>query len=68
MHDTPLGRVVGIRAETDSKAIERFGSFEKRIRSEWRQFRAKQLQREYTDSDKMAVAQMFEKMFTKMFG
>ncbi|MBR1724046.1 MAG: hypothetical protein IJ723_03385 [Ruminococcus sp.] len=68
MHDTPLGRVVTIRAETDRKVIERYGTFEKRIRSEWRQFRASQLEHEYTETDRLEVARKFEEMFAKMFG
>lgn len=35
MHDTPLGRVVAIRAETDAKVIKDFTKDEKKIRNEW---------------------------------
>ena len=34
--DTPLGRIVSIRAETDPEAIKRFSQSEKKIRNEWR--------------------------------
>ena len=34
--DTPLGRVVSIRAETDPETIKRFSQSEKKIRNEWR--------------------------------
>lgn len=34
--DTPLGRIVSIRSETDSETIKRFSPSEKKIRDEWR--------------------------------
>jgi hypothetical protein len=34
--DTPLGRIVSIRAEDDPEAIKRFSPSEKKIRNEWR--------------------------------
>ena len=33
--DSPLGRIIQIRAETDSEIIKRFSSNQKRIRNEW---------------------------------
>ena len=39
MEDTPLGRVVGIRAERDPDAIRRFTPGQKQIRAEWAAFR-----------------------------
>lgn len=35
MPDTPLGRIVSIRAEKDPKAIAKFSKEEKRIRNDW---------------------------------
>lgn len=35
MPDTPLGRIVAIRAEKDPKVIKKFSTDQKRIRSEW---------------------------------
>ncbi|EFM10172.1 conserved hypothetical protein [Paenibacillus curdlanolyticus YK9] len=37
MPDTPLGSVVGIRAETDPKTIKSFTADQRRIHREWRQ-------------------------------
>ena len=34
--DTPLGRIVSIRSETDTETIKRFSPSEKKIRNEWR--------------------------------
>lgn len=41
MEDTPLGRVVQIRSESDPKTISEMTAQEKKIRSDWSQFRAK---------------------------
>lgn len=34
--DSPLGRIVRIRAENDPKMIEKFTAYQRKIRSEWR--------------------------------
>ncbi len=48
--DTPLGRIVSIRAEDDPEILEYFNSEQKRIRTEWRTRRAKQcLKRTWRD-------------------
>jgi len=39
MGDTPLGRVVAVRAERDVERIKRFGEYENGIRRRWREFR-----------------------------
>lgn len=40
--DTPLGRTVQIRAETDPKRIKEFNTYEKRIYNEWKEYRKSQ--------------------------
>lgn len=44
MYDTPLGRVVSIRAEKDQKVIKGFSKEEKRIRDEWLRRKYKKMQ------------------------
>lgn len=44
MYDTPLGRVVSIRAEKDQKVIKGFSKEEKRIRDEWLKRKHKKVQ------------------------
>lgn len=41
--ETPLGYVVNIRSESDPKKIKEMTKNEKRIRSEWQSFKAKQM-------------------------
>ena len=43
MEDTPLGRVVSIRAETDRDTIRRFTPDQRRIRAEWDAFRLEKM-------------------------
>ena len=40
MADTPLGRVVAVRAEKDAERIRGFGEYERGVRRAWREFRA----------------------------
>jgi len=36
--ETPLGQIVSIRSETDSKIIEKFTSGQKKIYEDWQKF------------------------------
>lgn len=65
MHDTPLGQVVAIRAETDEDMIKSFSPDQKRIRDEWRDRQAeKQLEDpEQLDKDMEQLGKMFANMF-----
>ncbi|MBQ7755974.1 MAG: hypothetical protein IJ401_01565 [Oscillospiraceae bacterium] len=68
MDDTPLGRVVQIRCENDKDVIANYTNHEKKIRSEWISFRDSQIQKNYTEKEKIDVAAYFEKLFTDMLG
>ena len=60
--DTPLGRIVAIRAQEDKDAIKNFNQYEKKIYSDWRNRQAKHKgQNEvmaYLDSMKNALIRM----------
>lgn len=43
MYDTPLGRIVSIRAEKDPKVIKEFSKEERKIRNEWILRRSREL-------------------------
>lgn len=43
--DTPLGRIVAIRAEEDGEILKNFSKEQHRIRNEWRSKRAKKVSR-----------------------
>lgn len=46
MDDTPLGRVVSTRMEQDKDILQHFTPEQRRIRSEWQQFRAQKQARQ----------------------
>lgn len=60
--DTPLGRIVSIRAEEDKEMLEYFTKDQMRIRSEWRNRQAKMKPKEqlmdYLEAMKQAFIQM----------
>ncbi len=64
MNDTPLGKVVEIRCETDKERIKMFTPGERRIRREWQEFLTKQKKPEELQND----IKEFERMFARMFG
>lgn len=66
MEDTPLGKVVLIRKESDRDRLKHFTQHEHRIRNEWREFRAGQKLKDKKSPEDFAKD--FEKMFAEMFG
>lgn len=62
--DTALGRIVSIRAEEDKERLKHFTKEQRRIRSEWRRKRAKQISTE--DRDKML--EQLKQAFISMAG
>lgn len=62
--DTPLGRTVSIRSETDGKVLKHFTKDQRRIRNEWMQRRAKKVPKESMDK----VLEGFKQMFISMAG
>ncbi|MFR8559634.1 MAG: Gp15 family bacteriophage protein [Acutalibacteraceae bacterium] len=62
--DTPLGRVVLIRAETDQEKIRKFSSHERRIYNAWRNKKAQKV----TPQESAAAAEQFRQMFVAMAG
>lgn len=43
MEDTPLGRIVSIRSETDREAIRKFTSEQKKVYNDWQRFRSRKI-------------------------
>lgn len=59
MHDTPLGQVVRIRSENDKDIIKNFTAYEKRIRTDWTEFRNAQISEKFTEQDKSKTVRCF---------
>ena len=68
MDDTPLGRVVAVRSESDANLVRSMPQWQKQLRTEWAAFRAKR------DVMRMGAAVVrsemdaLERMMAKMFG
>lgn len=62
--ETPLGRIVAIRAEEDEDMLKHFTKEQHRIRNEWRQKQAAQVSEEQL----AAVLEQFKNVFISMAG
>lgn len=67
MDDTPLGRVISIRSETDKDTIKRFSSNEKKIRNDWIKFKNKERLDRMTTEDKEKQVLAFQEAMKKAF-
>ncbi len=61
--ETPLGYVVQIRAETDSKKIRQMTQKEKDIRTDWAKFREKNNKNRTIELKTEDISKIFSKMF-----
>jgi len=62
--DTPLGRIVSIRAENDPEALKHFSKEEKRIRSEYR----KKIAKERSPEECANAMEQFRQAFIRLAG
>lgn len=62
--ETPLGRIVSIRAEDDEDILKHFTKEQHRIRNEWRNKQAKKI----SESELMDVLEQFKNAFISMAG
>lgn len=67
MDNTPLGKVVETRGETDQKIIAQMNSWQRKIRAEWQEFLAKKAQQQ-PRQDLMTQMKALEAMFANAFG
>lgn len=62
--DTPLGYVVQIRSEKNSKKIAKMTANEKKIRSEWLAFKSKNNTQKKTELKTEDISKVLSKMFS----
>lgn len=62
MPETPLGRIVSIRAEKNPKTIRNFTSEEKSIYKKWQARRLKQMDASVYEQDFQHMEEMFQQM------
>jgi len=67
MDDTPLGRVVSIRCETNKERLKQLTPHEKAIRREWARFKASQKAKASKTSRMNDIAAL-QKMIAQAFG
>lgn len=60
--ETPLGRVVAIRSETDKDIIKHFSKDQKRIYDKWRNKQAEKMTPETYEQQMAALEKMFEQL------
>ena len=60
--DTPLGRIVSIRAETDKEQIDNFSQSQRKIWSDWRNRHARNVNREDAERFYADIAMAFRNM------
>lgn len=67
MDDTPLGRVVGVRSETDPNVIKNFTKEQRAIQADWRHFKFAHAPKS-AEADVRRQLDQLEKAFAAMFG
>lgn len=68
MDDTPLGRVVAVRMETDRERIKQFSPWQRQIQSEWREFQAGTAQTAFDKDAWHKEMASLEQMLAAAFG
>lgn len=65
MPETPLGKVVQIRMETDPKVISKFGEYERRVRADWNKFKHSQQTQEQSEKSLEELQMMLKNLFAR---
>lgn len=68
MDDTPLGRVVSVRSESDPEVVRKMTPWQHRIRSEWSAHQAKKMAANYSPDELRSEMQSLERMIAQAFG
>lgn len=66
MNDTPLGKIIEIRSETDRDIIQNMTSEQLSVRNAWEAFKREHTH--YTETDMQRQAEYLENMIRSMFG
>lgn len=67
MDDTPLGRIISIRAETDKEAIKKFNPSEKKIYDDWLRRRIRNKLDSMTEEEKKKRVSAFQEAVKSAF-
>lgn len=65
MPETPLGKIISIRAEEDKEVLKHFTTAQHQIRNEWRDFQTKEFVQKMDEEEVMnSIQEMFKNAFT----
>lgn len=62
-NQSPLGRIISIRAEDDPQVLKQYTKGQRRIRNEWRSRKAKTMPQKDVDQFMSSMKEVFSKMF-----
>lgn len=65
LSNTPLGQVIGIRAEKDPKVLKSYSKEQREVRRQWTQFRTKSITRDEKTARQAVLA--FQQMMKAAF-
>ena len=65
MPDTPLGQIISIRSETNKDMLKNFTKEQKKIQSEWKKRKSKNIDKESYDEAMNSFKAMFKAMANK---
>ena len=68
MPETPLGRVVGVRAEKDREKLRNFSKHEKNIQTEWKRFCSGAASKKRNTEDWEQSVSKLQNMLAAVFG
>ena len=60
--ETPIGRIVAVRSETDPEVLKRFSKDQRRIRNEWLRRKAKKMPKKESEAFIESMKQAFLNM------
>lgn len=68
MPETPLGKIIQIRSETDSDVLKHFTLEQKQIRDDWLKKQKEEEMKSMTEDEKLAEIRKIQQFFAKAFG
>lgn len=68
MYETPMGRIISIRAETDKEQLKNFSKEHHEIRNEWRSKCNQRTLETFSEEDMVRATQELQNILKEAFG
>lgn len=68
MPETPLGKIIQIRSETDSDVLKHYSVEQQKIRNDWLEKQRKEKMNSMTEEEKQLEIRKIQELFAKAFG